>query len=48
VWQRYSGICIQQYSAEMGECTGAYATTSGAWQKYAYNRIYGIIRAKNG
>jgi hypothetical protein len=22
--------------------------TSGAWQKYAYNRTYGIIRAKNG
>jgi len=21
---------------------------SGAWQKYAYNRTYGIIRAKNG
>jgi hypothetical protein len=23
-------------------------TASGAWQKYAYNRTYGIIRAKNG
>jgi hypothetical protein len=21
---------------------------SGAWQKYPYNRTYGIIRAKNG
>jgi phosphatidylserine/phosphatidylglycerophosphate/cardiolipin synthase-like enzyme len=24
------------------------AAPSGAWQKYAYNRTYGIIRAKNG
>jgi hypothetical protein len=24
------------------------ALSSGAWQKYAYNRTYGIIRAKNG
>ena len=27
---------------------GREPTPSGAWQKYPYNRTYGIIRAKNG
>ena len=48
MWQHCYGICRQQYSAEIGECTGVYAMVTvrvmgnGVYTSWAQNVGYDI------